>query len=77
MPEPRLDPFIKTLGVGDILDITPGIGHVHLRDLPTERGIKTWRPVSLANDVTEERVRIRSNTPISEIAAEYKRLWGQ
>ena len=79
MPEPPLgpSPFIRTLRLGDILDITPGVGHVHLRDLPTDRGIKTWRPVSLANDITGERFRIGENTPISETLEEYQRLWRQ
>ena len=54
MDGPRMIP----LRDGTMLDINPGFGHVHSADLVGDNGIKTWMPVSFANDQTGERFRI-------------------
>jgi hypothetical protein len=47
----------------DYLDIQENAGHTHIVDTARDdTGIKTQKPVSIANDVTEERAKMQENT---------------
>lgn len=46
----------------DYLDIKKGAGHTHIVDTQNANGIKTQKPVSIANDVTGERAKMQNNT---------------
>lgn len=50
----------------DYLDIKENAGHVHIADTQNANGIKTQKPVSIANDVTGERAKMQNST-ISEM----------
>lgn len=44
------------------LDIKKNAGHTHIVDTQNQNGIKTQKPVSIANDVTGERAMMQNNT---------------
>lgn len=46
----------------DYLDIKKGAGHTHIVDTENANGIKTQKPVSIANDVTGERAKMQNST---------------
>lgn len=46
----------------DYLDIKEDAGHTHIVDKANSKGIKTQKPVSIANDVTGERAKMQNST---------------
>lgn len=46
----------------DYLDIKKNAGHTHVVDTENANGIKTQKPVSIANDVTGERAKMQNST---------------
>lgn len=58
-------------------EIYPKLGHIHFVDEKNkDTGVKTWKPVSFADDKTRERLRLQ-DVSISKADAWFKKKFGK